>query len=324
MRLIIPFAFILSPLAAFSQSAASSAFPVAPLPDAPSYTIASVAEPNGISTSLGASEAGYSLYPAGYEPDSPDPQATPTATHQIKRQNGSAKAPEVDANGNPIPLNRQQPGRILGFFPNFRSVSAGAAVHPPGWEYNFKIATRQAFDYSSFIFLGITSLSAEGLNSHPALRKGVHGFYSYTWRGLLDKTDTTYLSAWLLPSILHQDNRYFPLGDGHRVVTRVAYVISRQAVTRTYGGHETFNLSGLGGKILAQYISRFYYPPGSSDFSVLATKFGYGAARDVGFQSLREFYPDVAAHYIRKHREKVARQSAQDVQDSQRTLPPTP
>jgi hypothetical protein len=26
--------------------------------------------------------------------------------------------------------------------------------------------------------------------------------------------------------------------------------------------------------------------------------------RDVAFASIREFYPDIAAHYIRKHREK--------------------
>jgi hypothetical protein len=29
--------------------------------------------------------------------------------------------------------------------------------------------------------------------------------------------------------------------------------------------------------------------------------------RDVAFSSIREFYPDIAAHYIRKHREKLAR-----------------
>ena len=35
----------------------------------------------------------------------------------------------VDANGNPIPLNRRQPQRILGVMPNFRSVSGGASVN---------------------------------------------------------------------------------------------------------------------------------------------------------------------------------------------------
>jgi hypothetical protein len=34
--------------------------------------------------------------------------------------------------------------------------------------------------------------------------------------------------------------------------------------------------------------------------------------RDMAFTSIREFYPDIAAHYIRKHREKVAAQSARD------------
>jgi hypothetical protein len=33
--------------------------------------------------------------------------------------------------------------------------------------------------------------------------------------------------------------------------------------------------------------------------------------RDVGFSAIREFYPDVAAHYIRKHREKLLRQQQQ-------------
>lgn len=41
-----------------------------------------------------------------------------------------ANAP-VDADGNPIPLNRQQPQRILGFMPNFRSVSGGAKPRRP-------------------------------------------------------------------------------------------------------------------------------------------------------------------------------------------------
>jgi hypothetical protein len=214
----------------------------------------------------------------------------------------------VDADGNPIPLERLQPKRILGFMPNFRSVSGGEKPHPPGWNYNFKIATRQAFDYSSFIFLGITSLSAEGIDSHPVLGKGADGFYAYLWRGLLDKTDGTYIGAWFLPSLLHEDTRYYALGSGHhRVVTRALYVISRQGVTRTYGGSQTPNIAGLGGKVLTQLVSREYYPAGATSFSVLATKFGYSAMRDIAFTSIREFYPDIAAHYIRKHREKMFR-----------------
>jgi hypothetical protein len=40
---------------------------------------------------------------------------------------------------------------------------------------------------------------------------------------------------------------------------------------------------------------------------VPATKFGYSVVRDVIFSNIREFYPDIPAHNISKHREKVAR-----------------
>ena len=241
------------------------------------------------------------------------PDAPPVAQHP-------ALDPDVpvDANGVPIPLERRQPKRILGFMPNFRSVSGGAKPHPPGWKYNFIIATHQAVDYSSFIFLGLTSLSAKGIDEHPVLGKGAGGLWAYTWRGFLDKTDGTYLSAWLLPSLIHEDTRYYAMGNEHSILVRELYVISRQGVTRTYGGHQTPNIAGLGGKVLTQLVSRQYYPTGATSFPVLAEKFGYSAMRDVIFTSIREFYPDIAAHYIRKHREKMAAkaglQVAADVQ----------
>jgi hypothetical protein len=242
-------------------------------------------------------------------------QAVPSAqgaSHGGQHSKPSSGDLPVDANGVPIPLNRRQPKRILGFMPNFRSVSSGAAPHPPGWKYNFTVATHQATDYSSFIFLGLTSLTAEGVNEHPVLGKGVDGFYAYIWRGFLDKTDGTYLSAWLLPSLIHEDTRFYALGNGHNIIIRALYVISRQAVTRTYSGRQTPNIAGLGGKVLTQVVSRTYYPTGATSFSVLATKFGYSAMRDIGFTSIREFYPDAAAHFVRKHREKLAREAARD------------
>jgi hypothetical protein len=257
-------------------------------------------------------------------PTAPDSSSSPTPladatpanqnldiAHAVTPRKPARPVPQ-DAHGNPIPLDQQEPTRILGFLPNFRSVSAGAQVPRPGWKYNFDIANHQSFDYSSFFLLSLTSVAAEGFNEHPSLGKGVPGFYAYTWRGFLDKTDGTYLSAWFLPSLLHEDTRFYPLGHGHTVLRRSLYVISREAVARNYDGQETPNIANLGGKVLTQVVSLFYYPDDTSNFGVLAEKFGYSVMRDVGFSAIREFYPDVAAHYIRRHREKVAAQAARD------------
>ena len=284
----------------------------ATLPDAPSALLAPDG-PNDTDDSVSTDEQ------ATQNPSSQNQPATQRPTHQENVTVNGKQVPsdvELDSNGNPIPLNRQQPKRILGFMPNFRSVSGGAVAHPPGWKYNFQIATHQAIDYSSFIFLGLTTISAEGINSHPVLGKGADGFYAYLWRGFLDKTDGTYLSAWFLPSLLHEDTRYYAMGNRRSIPIRVLYVMSRQVVAQTYGGRQTPNIAGLGGKVLTQVVSREYYPAGATSFGVLATKFAYASMRDIAFTSVREFYPDMAAHYIRKHREKAARLAAKDIQSS--------
>jgi hypothetical protein len=306
LRIFASIAILFVTTGAFSQGPGSPS--AALLPDAPSQLLLAEVTPlaeaspaRGFSSSLDTHE--FLLNPADFDPQNDAAAQAAKASDKPKK---GGETVFLDSNGQPIPLERHQPARILGFMPNFRSVSGGSTPPPPGWKYNFKVATHQAFDYSSFVFLGLTSITAEGTNSHPVLGKGVGGFYAYTWRGLLDKTDGTYLSAWFLPSLLHEDTRYYALGHGHTVTARILYVISRQAVARTYSGRDTPNFAGLGGKVLTQVVSREYYPSAATDFSQLATKFGYSVMRDVAFSSVREFYPDIAAHYIRKHREKMA------------------
>jgi len=273
------------------------------LPDSP--------KPTSHLSGTAAGDEPIGLSPAGVIVITPADQA-PQSTNPATAHPKPVSNDPIDADGNPIPLERRQPQRILGLLPNFRSVSRGAKPPAPGWKYNFKVATHQATDYSSFVFLGLTSLTAEALNMHPALGKGAPGFYAYTWRGFLDKTDNTYMAAWLLPSLLHEDTRFYALGSGHSAPMRALYVISRQAVARTYGGRDTPNIAGIGGKVITQVVSRNYYPSSATSFSVLATKFGYSVMRDVIFSSIREFYPDIAAHYVRKHQAKIAQRAKRD------------
>ena len=40
------------------------------------------------------------------------------------------------------------------------------------------------------------------------------------------------------------------------------------------GAQETPNIAGLGAKVLAQVVSRTYYPSSATTFPVLAEKFG--------------------------------------------------
>jgi hypothetical protein len=198
------------------------------------------------------------------------------------------------------PAPGQQPKRILGVMPNFRAVSAGALPPPPTPKQAFIIATQNSFDYSSFIFVGITSLLAEGTDAHSQLGKGVAGFGRYCWRGLADKTDGNYLVIFALPTIFHQDERYYAKGSG-TFWRRGFYAASRILITPDYHGHNSFNVSELLGRGMAQGISAAYYPSGSRTAGALATKYGYAIGRDMLTNVFREFWPDIATHVLHRH-----------------------
>jgi hypothetical protein len=214
----------------------------------------------------------------------------------------AAKTESQSTSGSSIEPQRQQPKRILGVMPNYRAVSAGAMPPPPTPRQAFRIATQNSFDYSSFIFVGITSLLAESSSAHPALGKGVPGFGRYYWRGFLDKTDGNYLVIFALPSVLHQDERYYARGAGNgSILKRGAYASTRILITPDYHGHDTFNASEVFGRAIAQGISTTYYPRADRTVGALAVKFGWAMGRDALTNTFREFWPDIAVHVLHRH-----------------------
>ena len=196
--------------------------------------------------------------------------------------------------------SKQQPKRILGLMPNYRAVSAGEIPPPPTPKQAFKIATQNSFDYSSVVFVGITSLLAEGSDAHPALGKGVPGYWAYSWRGFVDKTDGNYLVIWALPTITHEDERYYAKGEGS-VLGRALYASSRILITPDYNHHNTFNASEIFGRGAAQLIATTYYPSSDRTAGTVAEKFGWAMGRDALTNTFREFWPDIATHVLHRH-----------------------
>jgi hypothetical protein len=219
-----------------------------------------------------------------------------TSTTGTQGQQSPAQKPEGQATPAPNP----QPQRILGIMPNFRAVSAGVIPPPPTPRQAFIIATQNSFDYSSFIFVGITSLLSEAADDHSQLGKGVPGFGRYYWRGFADKTIGNYMVIFALPTVIHQDERYYSKGTGG-FWKRMFYSASRVIITPNYHGHPSFNASELFGRGIAQAISLTYYPSQTRTFGGIASKYGYAIGRDALTNAFREFWPDIAVHVLHRH-----------------------
>lgn len=184
--------------------------------------------------------------------------------------------------------------------PNFRAVSAGALPPPPSPKQAFVIATRNSFDYSSFVFVGITSAMAEWSNAHPQLGEGMAGYGRYYWRGFADKTIGNYLVIFAMPTVFHQDERYYAMGKG-TFWRRFFYSGTRVFVTPNYDGHNSFNVSELLGRGMAQGISLSYYPSGTRTAGAISQKYAYAIGRDALTNIFREFWPDIATHVLHRN-----------------------
>jgi hypothetical protein len=240
-----------------------------------------------------------STNPASLDTQRPpeNPQAAQSGT------SGAASGPNESSVKPADPVtqpSKEQPKRILGVMPNFRAVSAGTIPPPPTPKQAFMIATRNSFDYSSFIFVGITSAIAEWSDAHPQLGKGMPGFGRYYWRGFVDKTDGNYLVIFVLPTIFHQDERYFAKGEGG-FRKRAVYAASRIVITPNYEGHDSLNVSELLGRGMAQGISLAYYPSKTRTAGAILSKYGYALLRDAATNTFREFWPDIAVHVLHRH-----------------------
>ena len=281
-------------LAASISTAAQQAFArqdAGPLPPADKTTQEQPAQqPQGARSSAQAPPAqnGQATEPAGQ---------TPAGQSQTAQQ--PEKKPDEQPKENPD-ASKQQPKRILGVMPNFRAVTAGTIPPPPTPKQSFILATENSFDYSSFIFVGFTSAFAEWTDAHKQLGQGMTGYGRYYWRGLVDKTDGNYLVLFALPTIFHQDERYYARGKGG-FWRRLGYASTRIFVTPDYKGHDSFNASELLGRGIAQGISVLYYPSGSHTLGAISLKYGYALMRDSLTSVFREFWPDISTHVLHRH-----------------------
>jgi hypothetical protein len=259
----------------------------------------------GLSLALSAAaqeDAANSLPPASHDrPATPDNPAT---------ANGSSGTAQ-DQTSQPAGLQSGQPGqsgqsnRVLGMMPNFRVVSPGAIPAAPTAKLNFMLATRSSFDYSAFVFTGLTSALAQWTDSTPQFGEGMRGYERYYQHGFLDKTDGNYLVMFALPTVFHQDERYYAMGRGSKW-KRMFYAASRVAITPNYQGRESFNVSELLGRGIAQGISTAYYPSEERTFDHTTSRYGFAVMHDALTNIFLEFWPDIHARLLLHRRQKSA------------------
>jgi hypothetical protein len=161
---------------------------------------------------------------------------------------------------------------------------------------------------------------AQLTNDWPGYGQGMQGF-GKRWGALIaDQETKSFLETFLLPTLLHQDPRYFRMGAGRHFSHRLAYALSRVVVTRKDDGTNTFNSSLVLSTVLAKSLSNTYYPQHDRGFSHTMNRVEGSLLGSVQGYVLPEFVPDIAG-VCRKHQSKWLKRLERKLPFSQRFDP---
>jgi hypothetical protein len=198
-----------------------------------------------------------------------------------------------------IHVEEQQ--RILGIMPNFFTAYDWNAP-PLTTRQKFELSWKNVIDPGSFFVTGVTAGIEQAENTFPGYRQGVAGYARRYGAATGDLVSGTFLGGAILPTLLHQDPRYFYKGTG-TIKSRSWYAITRVWLCRGDNGKDEFNYSGILGDLAAGALSNAYYPPGSREGAALT--FEEGALNLLG-DAAGNLVQEFALKHLTPHSPKYA------------------
>lgn len=147
--------------------------------------------------------------------------------------------------------------RILSVIPNFY-VSYASNPVPLSPKLKFRLALKMLTDPVTIAGFALNAGIYQA-SDYPGYQQGLAGYGQ--------RLGATFAGGWtnvmvgdaILPSVLHQDPRYFFQGTGTKK-SRLMHALSSPFVARSDDGHNQFNYSNIGGNIASGAISNAYYP----------------------------------------------------------------
>jgi hypothetical protein len=214
-----------------------------------------------------------------------------------------------DPGGSPTtpvaPVTPVEDKRIFGVVPNNRTTESSIPFTPITSAYKMTIAAKDSFDWPVYVtaaaFAGLYQLD----DQNPNYGQGVKGYAKRLGASLADQTMGNMMTEGVMPSLLHEDPRYFRLGAGKGSGWyRAAYAVSKIFVTKTDAGTNRFNFSEWLGNATAVAISNAYYSE-SRNVPDNVEKLVVQCATDAFSNVLKEFWPDVKRKFFQKHKAEV-------------------
>ncbi len=183
-------------------------------------------------------------------------------------------------------VRREEQQRVFGIIPNFYVVYE-PHPEPLTTKLKFRLAFRTMIDPITFIGTGIVAGLYQAAD-HPDFVQGFKGYSERYGSIYADGAIDIMIGGAILPSLLHQDPRYFYQGTGTKK-SRILHALSNPFVCKGDNGHLQPNYSSLGGDLATAAIANAYYPAQNSGAGELFREFLIGTGERMGATLAQEF-----------------------------------
>jgi hypothetical protein len=176
--------------------------------------------------------------------------------------------------------------RGLGIIPNFFEAY-GPHPAPLRARLKFNLAFRIVRD--PFTAAGVAILAGAGqMEGSPNYGQGIRGYGERFGANYANQFTDLMIGGAILPSLLHQDPRYFYQGTGTKK-SRALHAISSLIITKGDSGLWQPNYSSFGGDLASAVISSLYYPVSNRGAGPVFQNFAIDSAVHLGVRLLQEF-----------------------------------
>ena len=157
----------------------------------------------------------------------------------------------------------------------------------------FLLFLHDSFDPLSFLTVGFNAGLDQAQHNDPTFGQGTAGYAKRFGASFASQTSRRFFTDFAYPTIFSEDPRYYRLahGSGRK---RLLHAISHAFVAHRDNGKHMFNVSEWMGTTTAVVLSNTYHPGNERGFSPAARQVGYAVTTDMGFDILREFWPEIA------------------------------
>jgi hypothetical protein len=157
------------------------------------------------------------------------------------------------------------------------------------------LAIHNLTDPANLLTIVAVSGFSTAIDSHSAYGPGWKGFGKNAGVSLLQDATGEFFGAYLIPSIAHQDPRYFRMPKAS-IPRRVGHAVAHTFVANHDDGSSMPNYANLLGYPIGAELSNLYVPGIHSDAPSTVERIVTGLATDPANNLITEFLPDVAKH----------------------------